>query len=996
MIGNTILHYNILEKLGQGGMGVVYKAHDTKLDRSVALKFLPSHITVNDTDKERFLQEAKAAAALNHPNVCVIHDIQEYEHQQFIVMEYVKGKTLRQLLSEKKRLEIENAIEFAIQIGEALQEAHDKSIVHRDVKSENIMITAANQVKVMDFGLAKLKGSLKITKSSSTVGTLAYMAPEQIQGGEVDARSDIFSFGVVLYEMLTGQCPFKGDYEASLIYSILNDEPESLQKLVPEVSSELLHVINRALEKEVENRYQSIKDLLIDLRRLKRDSDRVSRESLKEMPVVKSETFGKFKPKGKKLWLGISAAAVLLILIIWFANQWIFQGQQETVATPENSIAVMYFDNRSGEPDLERILVDMLTTNLARYEEIEVISSQHLFDILKLIGKEDVESINKHVATEVATRAGVKTMLMGSIIKIGTKIRINAQISDVTTGSLIGSEQVKGNKIDDIFNMVDELTELIRNRLGITKSSDVDKPVKIMDVTTNSYEAYTYFVRGRDEADKLYWDDARKFLERAIQIDSTFAMAYLELGRTYNQLDISQEKEIAYKKAKVFSHKAPERERLYIEALYAGIIERNQDKRIQIFKQITDKYPKDFKGHYELGYYYRLDKKHYNKAILELKKSVELNPNYGASWNQLGYIHADLGDYMKAIEYFQKYAEVAPGEANPYDSMAEMYLRLGKLDLGIETFKKAFEIKPDWGADWRVAYIYALKEDYTKALKWLDQQIALAQSTGTKAEAYLWKGIYNYYIGNRENSINNLKSAEKLTEKGKNSYWNAFTKWIQGWISYYNGEYGNSKRLFKDQFNYKKQFNNPYDLLFYDFNLGLVKLREGRNKSVKSHLEEMQSLFPKLRLIRKEYANFYLNFLSTEILVAENSIEKAINLYKKSLLWDMPRRMFSWNVIRYNLPFDRDILARAYLNQGDKDGAIIEYERLTTFDPNNKDRRLIFPKHYYRLAKLYEEKGAKEKAIKEYQKFLDIWKNADKDLPELIDAKKRLANLVNQ
>ena len=276
MIGKTISHYRIIEQLGSGGMGVVYKAEDTKLDRTVALKFLPSHLNVNDSDKERFLQEAKAAAALNHPNVCVIHDIQEYDQQQFIIMEYVDGKTLRQLVADNGQLTIDNSIEYGIQIGEALQEAHNKGIVHRDVKSDNIMITAANQAKVMDFGLAKLKGSLKLTKSSSTFGTLAYMAPEQIEGREIDARSDIFSFGIVLYEMLTGQLPFKGDYEAALMYAILNEEPEPVEKHLPDISSELLHIMSRSLEKDPNNRYQSMKDMLIDLHRLKRDTVKTS------------------------------------------------------------------------------------------------------------------------------------------------------------------------------------------------------------------------------------------------------------------------------------------------------------------------------------------------------------------------------------------------------------------------------------------------------------------------------------------------------------------------------------------------------------------------------------------------------------------------------------------------------------------------------------------------------------------------------------------------
>ena len=229
--------------------------------------------TPTEPERARFLQEARAAAILNHPNICTIHDIQEHEGQQFIVMEYVEGKTLREIIPVKK---MQDAIAYAIQIAEALQEAHSKGIVHRDIKAENIMVNSKNQVKVMDFGLAKLKGSLKLTKTSSTVGTLAYMAPEQIQGGEVDARSDIFSFGVVLYEMLTGHLPFRGEHEAAMMYSIVNEEPDPIQKYVPQISSELVHIIGRSLEKDPEDRYQTMSEVVIDLKRLKRTSTRVS------------------------------------------------------------------------------------------------------------------------------------------------------------------------------------------------------------------------------------------------------------------------------------------------------------------------------------------------------------------------------------------------------------------------------------------------------------------------------------------------------------------------------------------------------------------------------------------------------------------------------------------------------------------------------------------------------------------------------------------------
>src|SRR5467141_1541672 len=274
MIGQTVSQYKILEKLGEGGMGVVYKARDTKLDRFVALKFLPQHLTANHTEKARFLQEAKAAAALNHPNVCSVIDLQEANGQQFIIMEYVEGRTLHKTSPVR---ELSDVIAFASQIAEALQAAHNKGIVHRDVKADNIMVTPDGRIKVMDFGLAKLKGSLKLTRTSSTVGTLAYMAPEQIQGGEVDARSDIFSFGIVLYEMLTGRTPFSGEHEAAIMYSILNEEPGSVLKYRPEISPELDRIIRRALEKDPEDRYQHTDDMTSEIKRIQKQSTRVVR-----------------------------------------------------------------------------------------------------------------------------------------------------------------------------------------------------------------------------------------------------------------------------------------------------------------------------------------------------------------------------------------------------------------------------------------------------------------------------------------------------------------------------------------------------------------------------------------------------------------------------------------------------------------------------------------------------------------------------------------------
>ncbi len=321
MIGTTISHYKILEKLGEGGMGVVYKAEDTKLRRTVALKFLPRKLETHEPERARFLQEAQAASALNHPNVCTVYDIREEGDQQFIVMEYVDGKTLREMVPIPKT---DDAVSFAIQIGEALQEAHSHGIVHRDVKPENIMVNTKNQIRVMDFGLAKLKGSLKLTRTSSTVGTLAYMAPEHIQGAEVDARGDIFSLGIVLYEMLTGHLPFRGEHEAAMMYSIMSEDPESVLKHRPDLSSELDRIIHRALEKDPEDRYQSVADMVSELRKLLKHSTKVVRptafraaapgpEAGRQVPEMDAQQRHR---KARKIILSATGATLLVIIAV--------------------------------------------------------------------------------------------------------------------------------------------------------------------------------------------------------------------------------------------------------------------------------------------------------------------------------------------------------------------------------------------------------------------------------------------------------------------------------------------------------------------------------------------------------------------------------------------------------------------------------------------------------------------------------------------------------
>ncbi len=348
MLHSVVSHYRILEKLGEGGMGVVYKAQDTRLDRTVALKFLPAHVSLTDETKARFLQEAKAAAALNHPHICTVHGVEEDDGSMFIVMEFIDGGTLRKRIPYSR---VDDAVSIAIQVSEALQEAHARGIVHRDIKPDNIMLTSRGGAKVMDFGLAELKGSLKLSETSSTVGTIAYMAPEQIQGGEIDARGDIFSFGVLLFELLTGKTPFRGDHEAAMMYSILNEDPLPIQKYRDDIGSDLVHIVGRALEKDPEKRYQTIREMTVDLGKVSRDPTGVGHTSKvdpeRSRPQVGAER-NDVRSRRKRIWIGLGTLAALSFVAALYYL--IFARHFATPLPPMKTVAFTSYPGYAGKP----------------------------------------------------------------------------------------------------------------------------------------------------------------------------------------------------------------------------------------------------------------------------------------------------------------------------------------------------------------------------------------------------------------------------------------------------------------------------------------------------------------------------------------------------------------------------------------------------------------------------------------------------------------------
>ena len=988
MIGQNISHYKILEKLGEGGMGVVYKAEDTKLKRTVALKFLPPSFSLDDDAKQRFIHEAQAASALEHNNICNIHEIDETdERQMFISMAYYEGESLKQKI-EKGPLKIIEVINITIQIAEGLTKAHEKNIIHRDIKPANIFITNDGVVKILDFGLAKVSGQTKLTQVGSTVGTVAYMSPEQTRGEKVDHRTDIWSLGIVLYEMLTGQAPFKGDYEQAVTYSIVNEEPQPPTALRTGVPMEIERIVNKALAKSPEERYQHIDETLVDWKKLKQELD---------LPVkVQPYKIVDVGQKKKPLQRIAIPVGVLLILILAFFMIRSFLSEDLLGAAPV-PIAVLPFENRTGlsEPEnLGAMVQDLLINKLGNSEYLYVTTRERMFDIRKQLGKED-EEIEKELGFEVCRFDGVEAVIVGSINKAGDTFVTEVKVLDVETKELLESASSTGKGIASILDsQIDELGEKISRIVGLSERKTETLQQPIADVTTTSIDAYNYFLRGRDEYEKGYRADARRFLEKAIEHDATFAVAHLYLARVYANLRYVKNEEEAYEKAKIFSEKATDKERLYIEAAYAETIEGDPEKRFRILKQMAKKYPREKRVHTSLGSYYQY-KIMYKEAIINYNKALKLDPEYGPAINRLAYTYSEMGNYEKAIEYFKRYASVSPGDADPFDSMGELYFKLGKLDEAIAKYKEALEVKPDFGSGTRIAYIYALKENYAETMIWLDHFIGTAPSPGIKSQGFCWRGIYHSLLGHFNQSLKDIHRAKELMKSSGNEYGAVVMTMIKGWIYFDRGEYKLCRSCFEEYRDFVKDYG-LYDYIASFQMLGNVDVREGRIDSAKSRMAETKSLM--LELSEKEpywktQPKIFSESLQMEVMIAEGAFDEAIAVGEKIYPLGIVS-MGMKELLSHNIPFLQDMLALAYYQNGELDKAITEYERLITFDPNGKDRRLINPKYHYLLAKLYEEKEWKGKAIEQYEKFLEIWKNADKDLPELIYTKRRLEKLT--